>query len=252
MRGLITVNNLGKRFRRYHPHRPWTLQETFVRGVRLLFPEERAWVLRHISFMVSPGQIVGLIGRNGAGKSTLLRMIAKVMIPDEGSGEVHGKVAALLELGVGFHPDLTGRENLIAGGIVGGLTKREILGRFDFILEFSELEEHIDNPLHTFSNGMKMRLAFALAIHLDPDVLLIDEILAVGDIAFQRKCLQRIMDFKERGCTILLASHDISVSREICDKVLWLDGNRTVEFGSPDEVVDRYLENMEIVGPSKN
>jgi lipopolysaccharide transport system ATP-binding protein len=179
-------------------------------------------------------------------------MIAKVMRPDEGSGEVHGKVAALLELGVGFHPDLTGRENLIAGGIVGGLTKREILGRFDFILEFSELEEHIDNPLHTFSNGMKMRLAFALAIHLDPDVLLIDEILAVGDIAFQRKCLQRIMDFKERGCTILLASHDISVSREICDKVLWLDGNRTVEFGSPDEVVDRYLENMEIVGPSKN
>jgi lipopolysaccharide transport system ATP-binding protein len=246
MRGSIAVENLGKQFRLYHPHRPWTLQEAAVRGMRLVFPQHHFWALRNISLKVEPGRIVGIIGRNGTGKSTLLRVIAGIMKPEEGSIKVWGRLAAVLDLGAGFHPDLTGRENLMVAGIVAGSTRREIEEQVDSILEFAEIEEYIDNPLHTFSSGMSMRLAFSLAIHVDPDVFLIDEVLAVGDVAFQHKCLKRIIDAKEQGCAILLATHDLSVSREMCDELLWLDGAKIAAFGPPGEVVDKYLESMQI------
>ena len=246
MRGSIAVEHLGKQFRRYHPHRPWTFQEAAIGGLRRLFPQEHFWILRDISFSVAPGRIVGVIGRNGAGKSTLLRTIAGIMKPEEGVVKVWGRLAAVIELGAGFHPDLTGRENLVVAGIVGGSTRREIERQIDSIVEFAEIEAYLDNPLHTYSDGMKMRLAFSLAIHLEPDVILIDEVLAVGDVAFQLKCLRRIMESKERGCAILLATHDLSTSRELCDEVLWLDGARLAEFGPPNRVVDKYLESMQV------
>jgi lipopolysaccharide transport system ATP-binding protein len=246
MRGSIAVDKLGKQFRLYHPRRPWTLQEAAVGGVRRLFPQQHFWALRDVSLKVEPGRIVGIIGRNGTGKSTLLRIVAGIMEPEEGSVKVWGRLAAVLDLGAGFHPDLTGRENLMVAGIVAGSTRREIGDQVDSILEFAEIEEHIDNPLHTYSSGMTMRLAFSLAIHADPDVFLIDEVLAVGDVAFQHKCLNRIIDAKEQGCAILLATHDLSVSRELCDEVLWLDGARIAAFGPPGEVVERYLESIRI------
>ena len=244
--GKVVANTLGKQFRRFHAHRPWTLQEAIIRGLRLLSPEERVWVLRDISFAVPPGKLVGVIGRNGAGKSTLLRMVAGVMKPDEGSGEVRGRLGALLEIGAGFHPDLTGRENVFVAGIVGGLTRREVKQRFDSIVEFSGIEDAIDNPLRTYSSGMRMRLGFSLAVHLDPDVILVDEVLAVGDIAFQLKCLDTILEFKKQGCAILLATHDLETTRKYCDAVLWLDGSRLVESGPPDRVIERYLESMRL------
>lgn len=244
--GKVVANRLGKQFRRFHAHRPWTFQEAIVRGLRLLSPEERIWVLRNISFAVSPGKLVGIIGRNGAGKSTLLRIIAGVVKPNEGNGEVRGRLGALLEIGAGFHPDLTGRENVFVAGIVGGLTRREVKQRFDSIVEFSEIEDVIDNPLRTYSSGMRMRLGFSLAIHLDPDVILIDEVLAVGDAAFQLKCLDTILEFKKQGCAILLASHDLETTRQYCDEVLWLDGSRLVESGPPDRVIDRYLGSVRL------
>jgi homopolymeric O-antigen transport system ATP-binding protein len=246
MRGSIAVEHLGKQFRRYHPHRPWTLQEAAIGGMRRLFPQEHYWVLRDISFSVEPGRIVGVIGRNGAGKSTLLRIAAGILKPEEGAVKIWGRLGAVLELGAGFHPDLTGRENLMVAGIVGGSTRREVESQIDTIMEFAEIEEYIDNPLHTYSDGMRMRLAFSLAIHLDPDVFLIDEVLAVGDVAFQLKCIRRVMEAREKGSAILLATHDLSGTRALCDEVLWLEGARLAGSGDPNEVVDRYLESMQV------
>jgi lipopolysaccharide transport system ATP-binding protein len=246
MRGSIAVEHLGKQFRRYHPHRPWTIQEAALGGMRRLFPQEYFWILRDITFSVEPGRIVGVIGRNGAGKSTLLRIVAGIIKPEEGEVKIWGRLAAVIELGAGFHPDLTGRENLFVAGIVAGSTRREVEQRIDSIVEFAEIEDYIDNPLHTYSDGMRMRLAFSLAIHLDPDVFLIDEVLAVGDVAFQLKCIRRILEAKEQGCAILLATHDLSASRELCDEILWLDGSRLAGAGAPGQVVDSYLESMHV------
>jgi lipopolysaccharide transport system ATP-binding protein len=211
----------------------------------MLATKETRWVLRGINFSIDPGRILGVIGKNGAGKSTLLQIIAGIMYPNEGSGEVQGRVAALLNIGAGFHPDLTGRENVIVAGIVGGLTRREISSQLDSIQDFAEIFDAIDDPFHTYSSGMRMRLMFALAIHLQPDVILIDEVLSVGDIAFQHKCFQRILDFKSRGCAILLATHDLDLSRRFCDELLWLDGAGVMDSGDPNRVADRYLASMQ-------
>ena len=249
--GKIVTNKLGKQFRRYRAHRPRTFQQAVAGGLRLLSPVERVWILRDISFTVPQGKMIGVIGTNGAGKSTLLRMIAGVMRADEGSGEVHGRLGALLEIGAGFHPDLTGRENVFVAGIVGGLTRREVAQRFDSVVEFSEMEDAIDNPLHTYSSGMRMRLGFSLSIHLDPDVILIDEILAVGDFAFAHKCLNCILEFKKQGCAILIATHDLEVCRQYCDGLLWLDGARLAGSGLPGQVIDKYLESMNLAEPAR-
>lgn len=241
MGNVIVVQALGKRFRCYHADRPWTLQEAFQRGLRRMKPPEFFWGLRDVSFSVAPGRMVGLVGANGAGKSTLLRLIGGVGRPDEGSVEVQGRIGALLELGAGFHSDLTGRENVFISAIVNGLIRQEVTERFDSIVDFSELHEFIDSPLRTYSTGMQMRLAFAVAAHMEPEILLIDEVLAVGDVSFQRKCIERITQFKAGGCTVILVSHDAKIIRELCDEALWLNSGRVEAQGPVDVVMEQYI-----------
>jgi lipopolysaccharide transport system ATP-binding protein len=237
----VLVTGLSKQYYLYHADRPWTLHETFVKGFRRLQPRERFWALREVSFGLAPGRVLGLIGANGSGKSTLLRLIGGVGRPDEGSVELKQRVGALLDLGTGFHPDLTGRENVFVNGVISGLTRREVAARFDSIVDFAELEAFIDSPIRTYSTGMQMRLGFAIAVHAEPEILLIDEILSVGDHSFQRKCFERIARFKSAGCTIIFVSHETEVVREICDEALWLNGGRLISHGRPDEVIDQYI-----------
>lgn len=244
MQEVITVQGLSKQFRRYHQDRPMTFQEAFLRGLRRLAPAERFWALRDINFSIAPGRMVGVIGSNGAGKSTLLRLIGGVGRPDRGRVNVRGRIGALLDLGTDFHPDLTGRENVYVSGVIAGLTRREVEDRFDSIVSFAGLEEFIDNQLRTYSTGMRMRLAFAVAAHIEPDILLVDEVLAVGDIAFQQKCLGRIAQFKAEGCTIFLVSHDASSVRQLCDEVIWLREGQLVAHGPAEVVVDQYVAEM--------
>ena len=244
MNKTIIVQELGKQYRRFHPNRPTTLIEAVVNGLRRLQPSETFWALRDVSFSVATGQMVGVIGANGAGKSTLLRLIGGVGQPDQGSVRLQGRIGALLDLGVGFHPELTGRENVFISGVISGLTRHEVKQRFEEIVAFAELEEFIDNPLRTYSSGMQMRLGFAVAAHIEPEILLIDEVLAVGDIAFQQKCLDRIAQFKAEGCTILLVSHDTSSVRQLCDEVIWLRQGKLIAHGPPDVVVDQYVADM--------
>lgn len=245
MKSAITVEGVGKRYRRHRADRPTTLKETVLRGFRRSTHIEVFWALRGVDVAIAPGRMVGLIGRNGAGKSTLLRLIGGVGRPDTGTIRVDGRVGALLDLGAGFHPDLTGRENMFVNGVIGGMTHAQIAQRFDDIVAFAELESFIDNPLRTYSTGMTMRLAFAIAAHSAPDVLLIDEVLAVGDIAFQRKCLERIDAFKRSGCTIVLVTHDTTAIRTLCDEVIWLRNGTIAAHGPTESVVDQYEQEMQ-------
>ncbi len=247
MDAVISVTGLGKRFRRYDPNRPRTLQEAIIGRLRRLGTAETFWALHNVNFEVLPGRMVGVIGRNGAGKSTLLSLIGGVGRPDEGNIAVHGRIGALLDLGAGLNGDLTGRENVFIGGVIAGLTRREITERFDDIVAFAELETFIDAPLRTYSSGMQMRLAFSVAVHIDPDVLLIDEVLAVGDLAFQRKCLDRIAQFKENGCAILLVSHDAEMVKRLCDEAVWLQNGEIAAHGPADIVAGQYVAEMSAV-----
>ncbi|PYE55739.1 ABC transporter ATP-binding protein [Deinococcus yavapaiensis] len=244
MRGQIVLEHVGKKFRRYPPDRPRTLKDSFLRGWRGLSPREEFWGLRDVSFEVAPGRMLGLVGHNGAGKSTLLRLVGGVGRPDEGRIRVHGRLRALLDLGAGFSPDFTGRENVFLSGVISGLTRQEVRRRFDDIVAFAELEAFIDQPLRTYSSGMQMRLAFSVAVHTDPEVLLIDEVLAVGDLAFQRKCLERVASIKASGCTIVLVSHDENQVRELCDEVAWLSGGVLAWHGETNAVMDAYVAEM--------
>src|SRR6202007_1095389 len=216
------VQGVSKQFRHYHHGRPRTLHEALLHGLCHWRPTEGFWALRDVSFSIAPGHMVGVIGANGAGKSTLLRLIGGVGRPDAGHIELHGRIGALLELGAGLHGDLTGRENVYISGIIAGLTRREVEQRFEAIVDFAELQEFIDNPLRTYSTGMRMRLAFAVAVHIEGEILLIDEVLSVGDWACKRKCMERIAQFKTQGRTILFVSHDIRSIVELCDEALWL------------------------------
>lgn len=245
MKDAIVVNAVGKEFRRYHPDRPWTLQETVLRGLRRTRPVERFWALRDVSFSVAPGSTLGIIGANGSGKSTLLRLIGGVMQPDRGSVKVNGRIGALLDLGAGFHHDLTGRENVFIQGVLSGLKRREVAQRFDSIVAFAELENSIHNPLRTYSTGMQMRLAFAVAAHLEPEILLVDEVLSVGDLAFQRKCLDRINQFKAEGCSIVFVSHDVETIEELCAEALWLRKGQVIVHGPARHAVEQYVAEME-------
>jgi lipopolysaccharide transport system ATP-binding protein len=244
MTHAIVVEGVGKLYRRRSAQRPRTLQEAVLHGLRLLRAEESFWALQEVSFRLSPGRMAGLIGPNGAGKSTLLRLIGGVGKPDQGKITVQGRIGALLDLGAGFHPDLTGRENVFINGVISGLTRRETSRRFEAIVDFAGLEPFIDAPLRTYSTGMSMRLAFAIAVHTDPEVLLIDEVLAVGDIAFQRKCLDRITRFTAEGCAILLVTHDVSQVKGLCHEALWLRSGRVVAAGPAAQVADQYAAEM--------
>jgi lipopolysaccharide transport system ATP-binding protein len=236
----IAAVGLGKRFRRHLPDRARTIQEAVVRSLHRAGPTPWFCGLRNVTFQIAPGSMIGVIGRNGAGKSTMLRLIGGIGRPDDGTVTVRGQISGLLNLGVGFHGDLTGRENVFVEGVIGGLWRRDVAARFDAIIDFAEVGDLVDSPLRTYSTGMQMRLAFAVAIHTEPDVLLIDEVLAVGDHAFQRKCVDRIRLLKARGCTIVLVSHDSGLVGNLCDEVLWLESGQLVAHGPADEIVSRY------------
>lgn len=203
------------------------------------------WVLQGISFDVKKGEAIGLIGKNGCGKSTILKMLTKIMYPTEGSIERQGRVSSLIELGAGFHPDMTGRENIFTNASIFGLDHKEIQNRLEDIIRFSELEDYIDNPVRTYSSGMYMRLAFAVAINVDADILLIDEILAVGDVSFQEKCFERLKEIKKSGTTIVIVSHVMAQIEKICDRAIWIEDGRIREEGSPKKVGQHYLKAME-------
>jgi lipopolysaccharide transport system ATP-binding protein len=240
--GRVSVRGLSKRYR--HRHRRHG--ERLKRATRLEIASADAlrgefWALRDISFEVGPGEMLGVIGANGAGKSTLLRLVGGGGRPDGGAIQVEGRVGALLELGSDFHPELTGRENAVLSGIIAGLTRHEIAQRMDEITEFAELREFIDSPVRTYSSGMLLRLAFAIAVNTDPEVLLIDEVLAVGDAQFRRKCLACIEEFRRDGCAILLVTHETRMAAQLCDEVMWLQKGRIEQIGSPEEVVGAYM-----------
>lgn len=244
MEDRIIVSGLGKRFYRYHTDRPTTLFEGFIRGFRGIKPKEVFWGLRHVDFQLKPGQVLGVIGKNGAGKSTLLRLIGGVGLPDEGYVRTKGTMGGFLDLTAGLRPDLTGRENIAVSAVIAGLTRQQMLERFDAIVAFAELEQFIDNPLRTYSSGMVMRLAFAVAAHTNPDILLIDEVLAVGDLAFRRKCYDRIDLFRDEGTTILFVSHEMGQIQRLCGTVLWLKDGQPARFGDPDLVIESYKQDL--------
>ena len=210
---------------------------------------ERRSVLKGISFNVKKGEAIGLIGHNGCGKSTTLKLLTKIMYPDSGTIEMKGRVSALIELGAGFHPDMSGRENIYTNAAIFGLTKKEIDKKVDDIITFSELQDFIDNPVRTYSSGMYMRLAFAIAINVDADILLIDEILAVGDAAFQKKCFDRLKEIKAEGTTIVIVSHSLGQIEEICERSIWIDSGLIRAEGSPKNVHAQYLDFMGVQQP---
>ena len=203
---------------------------------------EPFYALRDVTFSIGRGETYGIIGRNGSGKSTVLKLIAGVTAPTEGEVWVTGRVSPLIELGAGFHPDLSGRENIDLNATILGMTGKEIRERFGEIVEFAELWDFIDTPVKRYSSGMYMRLGFSVAIHSDPEILLVDEVLAVGDVAFQEKCLAKMDEFKQRGITIVFVSHSMDLVRKFCERVLLLDGGRLVGDGTPEEITERYLE----------
>ncbi|MEW6456467.1 MAG: ABC transporter ATP-binding protein [Acidobacteriota bacterium] len=244
---VIDVQNVSKIYRKYSSrYRFQTLKSALLRGTffKELRPDEIIHALDSVSFSVKKGATLGIIGANGSGKSTLLKVIAGITKPTEGAVNVDGKVSALIELGVGFHPEISARENIYINGIMLGLSKKEISEKFDEIVKFAELEEFIDQPVKTYSSGMYMRLGFSIAINVNPDILLIDEVLAVGDAAFVPKCLDRIADFKRRQKTILFVSHDLTTVENICDEVIWLKKGKCQTKGDPKRVVDAYLKDV--------
>ena len=198
------------------------------------------WALRNISFEVPRGTILGIIGPNGAGKSTLLKIIARVTRPTEGRVVGYGRVVSLLELGAGFNPDFTARENILMNAAMHGISRREVLERMDDIIQFAEIEDFLDNPLRHYSSGMHLRLAFSVAINMNPDILLADEILAVGDMAFQERCLQRVAEEGRRGLTVFFVSHDMAALSRLCDRIVWLEKGELVKDGEPDAVIAKY------------
>ncbi len=242
---VVRVDNVVKQYRKAaHAHRFLTLKSAIVGGnlFKALSPSEVFTALDGVSLDIARGETLGVIGSNGAGKSTLLKMIAGTAKPTTGKVTVDGKISALIELGAGFHPEISGRENVFINGIMLGLTRREVADRFDDIVSFAELEDFIDAPVKTYSSGMYMRLGFSVAIHIDPEVLLIDEVLAVGDEAFVHKCLDKIAEFKRRGKTILLVSHGLESVRRLCDRVIWIKDGSIEASGDPPRIIDAYLE----------
>ena len=240
----IEVHDVTKTYRRYGRRRQFgTLKSALLTGrvVRDLQPDDTFAALKGVSFDVAAGKTVGIVGRNGSGKSTMLKLIAGIGRPTSGTVTVQGRLSALIELGAGFHPEISGRENVYINGMMLGLTKRDIAARFDEIVEFAELQDFIDAPVKTYSSGMYMRLGFAVAIHVDPDVLLVDEVLAVGDEAFTHKCLDRFADLRRRGRTVLLVTHTLDLVTRFCDEALWLDGGVARLQGDPRRVIDAYL-----------
>ncbi len=233
----VVVTGVSKMFRLYK-ERNNSLKAALMRGGRAV--SEDFWALRDVSFEVPTGETFGLIGENGSGKSTMLKCLTRILRPESGTIEVNGKVSALLELGAGFHPELSGRENVYLNGAILGLSQREIRRRFDGIVDFAGIEQFIDEPVKNYSSGMYVRLGFSVAINVDPEVLLVDEVLAVGDEAFQRKCSEKFSDLKNEGKTIVLVSHAMSQVQNICDHVAWFEHGQLKTIGKPRDVIEQY------------
>lgn len=240
-RPAIEVKNVSKSFRIYSD-KGTQLKDKLLFWKRNRFEVHE--VLKNLSFEVYRGEAVGLIGHNGCGKSTTLKMLTRIMYPDSGTIAVDGRVSALIELGAGFHPDMSGRENIYTNAAIFGLSRREVDERLDDIIAFSELGEFIDNPVRTYSSGMYMRLAFSVAINVDADILFVDEILAVGDASFQSKCISKLKDIKASGATIVIVSHDLAQIENLCDRSIWINDGGIAMQGTPDEVHKAYLKYM--------
>ena len=237
----IEVKNVTKSFKVYYD-KGKELKEKMLFWKRNKY--ENRVVLDDVSFTIKRGEAVGLVGKNGCGKSTTLKMLTRIIYPDSGSITMHGRVSSLIELGAGFHPDMTGRENIYTNASIFGLTKKEIDARLDDIISFSELGQYIDNPVRTYSSGMYMRLAFSVAINVDADILLVDEILAVGDANFQTKCFNKIREIKGQGTTIVIVSHSLGQIEQICDRSIWIKDGRIEKEGDPKSVHLEYLDYM--------
>jgi len=247
---IITVENLGKRYRIGQSRGSYpTLRESVARAIRSPFKKLRTsndssqfvWAVEDVSFEVKSGEVIGVIGRNGAGKSTLLKMLSRVTEPTRGRIKLYGRVGSLLEVGTGFHPELTGRENITLNGVILGMSRKEIRRKFDEIVSFAEVEKFIDTPVKHYSSGMYLRLAFAVAAHLEPEILIVDEVLAVGDARFQRKCLDKMQDVGKQGHTILFVSHNMSAITRLCPKAILLDKGRILCDGPSHQVASVYL-----------
>ncbi|MEW6251512.1 MAG: ABC transporter ATP-binding protein, partial [Planctomycetota bacterium] len=238
----ITARELGKAYRFYK--RPFDrLKQMAWRGKRIYY--EEFWALRHVDFDIYRGETIGIIGRNGAGKSTLLQLLCGTVTPTEGRHEVRGRIAALLELGAGFNPEFTGRDNVFVNAAILGLDEAQIRARFDDIAAFADIGDFMDHPVKTYSSGMYARLAFSVAVHVDPEILIVDEILAVGDQGFQRKCLERFYKIRDSGCTILFVSHDPYQVKSLCQRAIYLVGGQCAAYGPAADVIDRYIVDME-------
>src|SRR6266849_1034325 len=245
---IIKVEGLGKRYR-IGTSGHTSLRDAIagvaraplrsLRG-RNASPENTIWALKDVSFEVAPGEVVGIIGRNGAGKSTLLKILSRITKPTKGRVALNGRVGSLLEVGTGFHSELTGRENIFLNGAILGMSRREIERKFDEIVAFAETEEFLDTPVKHYSSGMTVRLAFAVAAHLEPEILIVDEVLAVGDLAFQKKCLGKMNDVARAGRTVVLVSHQLNQIRRLCHRVAWIDAASICQDGSPEAVVNAY------------
>ncbi len=239
MQNAIEVKNLTKVFRVLHRER--SVKSAALKSLLRKFPHRSEFTaLRDISFDIPKGQTVGVIGRNGSGKSTLLTLLARIYRPTSGTIKVEGRVATLLELGAGFHPEFTGIENIFLNGVILGMPRAELEKRLPSIIEFAGVEEFIDTPVKHYSSGMITRLGFSVAVHLEPDVLLVDEVLAVGDHEFQEKCYTKIEEFKKRGVTIFFVSHDMTAIARVCERVLWIDNHVLREDGPTEEVLAKY------------
>lgn len=254
--GLVAIeaNGLGKLYRIGSTHRSFTLREALTSGAAAAFRSagrwllhgsdevQDLWALQDASFSVMQGETVALIGSNGSGKSTLLKIIARIVSPTTGHARIRGRVGALLEVGTGFHPELTGRENIFLNGAIIGMTSEDIRRRFDEIVEFSGMEDFLSLPIKRYSSGMVMRLAFAVAAHLEPDVLIIDEVLSVGDAEFQRKCLGRMDEVSKSGCTVFFVSHNLATVQRLCSRAILLEKGRMIADDATPEVVSKYLD----------
>jgi homopolymeric O-antigen transport system ATP-binding protein len=249
MKPIISAEDLSKEYHIGAARGSYsTLRESLMATVRKPFrrlrgEDRKVWALKDVSFEVLPGEVLGIIGRNGAGKSTLLKILSRITEPTTGRARIRGRVGSLLEVGTGFHPELTGRENVFLNGAVLGMKRSEVALKFDDIVAFAEVARFIDTPVKHYSTGMYMRLAFAVAAFVEPEILLIDEVLAVGDAEFQKKCLGKMGDVSKDGRTILFVSHNMTAVKSLCSSVLWLDGGRIVNAGETEEVVTSYLQN---------
>ena len=239
----IEVINVFKEFRRLNIKSPTSLKSRIInilKGKEKLKKKDKFLVLDDISFNINKGEAFGIMGRNGAGKSTLLKLIAGIIVPTRGTIKVRGKLTPLLELGSGFHPELTGRENILINGLILGLSKKEITSLYDQIIDFSELRDVIDQPIRTYSSGMYVRLAFSIAMNVNPDIILLDEVLAVGDAEFSKKSKAKIVEFKKKGKTMILVSHDPNSIVEVCDNGLFLEHGRVAFLGNSADVASKY------------